>query len=206
MAGEFWLDADGKRVFADSGKTHICDSCPCGCPDCPNSLTPARQYEVTLSGFDSRLCTSCDQCGGFAGPTDPSRKMLTLNIDGTYTVPFDSNLPGRQWYYLYLGVVGTHQHYAELNCGGYNGINNVTADIRIYCNHDLSGNQTSIDIDIYCDYQLSRCNIYQPFFFQTSGLDCLGYGESHTGLTDSRVCGTESPVSGGGTVDIEVVA
>ena len=201
-----WKNENGKVLRSDTtGKVFRCADCPCGCADCPNSLTPARQYEVTLTGFDSRLCTGCDQCGTGV-PDNPARKMNTLSLDGTYTVAYDSDLPSAEYFNNYLGAVGTHTHYSKVDCTGYNGTNNVTADIRIYCNYDNSGNQTSIDIEIIAGYELSRCNSFIVKFFEKTGLDCLGFGESHTGLTDGRTCGTDSPVSSGATVDIEVVA
>lgn len=83
MAGEVWVDSDGKFLIDDNGKMFVCDECPCdGCPAFIN---------VTIrSNTSCKSCMVSDMVGGLVDNSYFLASDTTWAVQGTYSVPFSS--------------------------------------------------------------------------------------------------------------------
>ena len=206
--GKLWKNENGKVIRdADNGKIYRCSSCPCvECAGCPHFVDSAYHYQVTLAGFDASMCTACYYCG--AG----SRKMLTLNLDGTYVVPWDSSssFSGDEFFSQWTGIIGTFENDNSATCTGFKSNKSIDCQIRIFCKPDNKTAPTThtLDIELRFEEVPNASCAGDLIFFRRTGLDCLAFGESHEGLTDSGAgCNGTTPYYpvSGRTVDIEVV-
>lgn len=75
MAGEAWMDSQGRRLIDSDGKTMVCDDCPCGCPP---------YMYMRVQGVDASLCSTCID----------NFRVESLSVDGDYELPFFREFAG----------------------------------------------------------------------------------------------------------------
>lgn len=126
MAGEVWLDDDGKRIVDVSGKQYVCDTCPClGCP----------YLEVTLANFDSSIC-----CAVGSTTLNSFSLFAPLGMDGTYTLSFPST-SGDMCYYASFPnntwmISGRYYARSTVCADGHFSNFNFTIPIRLFLDYD----------------------------------------------------------------------
>jgi len=112
MAGEVWVDDNGKFLIDDDGKTLVCDDCPCS--GCPNACRLGPEIMVNIAGVDASMCTDCVNYNSTLVPTEPNRKMASLNVDGTYLVSYTNTVYSGE-----AGICGYRQDYDDPSPGGW---------------------------------------------------------------------------------------
>lgn len=212
-AGKGVLTASGKRGLLASGKRALfdasgkCSTC-CGQCVCPHLMTPAREYQVTLAGFDAASCAACLVCG--TGRND-SVKNTDLKVDGTYNVPYKNSSFSRSFYELFLGADGSFVGYfQEPDCTGSSTVNGIGTTVSVVCDASTE----TLDVQVSAFWQLFSCNT-NPILFLKTGVPCLNYGDDPVVLSDpNQICGAfrnvlsgaeALQVSSAGTVTLEVV-